>query len=219
MIQEGQIFGGLKVLQYQGNNKYLCECMSCGKTYSAYASNIPRNKVGCKDCKAKAQITHGCSKTQLYELWGDIRKRCANPKASRFEYYGGKGISVCEEWQDFSNFKKWCEENGYQQGLTIGRIDINKSYSPENCRIVPLSVDCNNRSSNRVYTYNGKTQTLMQWCTEFGLKYSVILQRITRSHWTFEEAVELVPRKQQRGFEIKSAKIKQEGDSDAVSVK
>ena len=72
------------------------------------------------------------TKKGWYKIYWGMRNRCENPNVSSYKYYGGRGISVCEEWHDPRAFGKWAEENGYEQGLSIERIDVNKGYCPSN---------------------------------------------------------------------------------------
>lgn len=136
-----------------------------------------------------AMRLHGASRTKLYKCWLWMRKRCrdrTNPKNYR---YAGRGIKVCDEWeQSFEAFRDWALANGYQEGLTIDRIDNDGNYEPNNCRWVTRKIQNNNRSDNNVITYKGKTQTLREWCDELGLIYHRIYDRIYRCHWPIEEA-------------------------------
>ena len=111
---------------------------------------------------------------------------------------------MCEEWlnkervitdlglstKGWITFKTWALNNGYQEGLTIDRIDNNKGYSPDNCRWVNHKTQANNRSSNRFITYKGKTQTMKQWSEELGIDYRVMTQRITILKWPTNKAFE-----------------------------
>lgn len=91
-------------------------------------------------------ITHGGSKTQLYGVWKGMRRRCSNPRATNFRYYGGRGIGVCAEWSaSWPAFRDWSLANGYALGLTLDRIDTDGPYSPGNCRWTTWSVQQRNR--------------------------------------------------------------------------
>lgn len=90
-------------------------------------------------------VKHNMSNTRLYSIWKGMRYRCTNPKRPGYEYYGGKGIGVCNDWVDehgFENFYKWAVENGYQETLTIDRKNENMDYSPENCQWIPFIDNC-----------------------------------------------------------------------------
>lgn len=131
--------------------------------------------------------THGMSKTQIYSKWLGIRKRCLDKKRPR---YGGRGISVCDEWMNsFPAFFEWAMKNGYQDGLTIDRIDNDGDYCPENCRWVSVKAQANNRSTNIVFEYNGEERTLKSVCEELGLNYHTIYCRVKRDGVPIDRAI------------------------------
>ena len=117
--------------------------------------------------------------------------RCSEAANLRrdYKYYGGKGVTVCEEWRDFDAFAEWALSNGYSDKLTLDRIDGRKNYSPENCRWITLEEQQRNKSNNRKYTYNGKTQTLAEWARECGINRSTLGDRMDKFGFTFEEAI------------------------------
>ena len=134
-----------------------------------------------------------------------MKQRCYNPKRTVYEYYGGRGITICEEWNDrelvpsgiggrcskgWLAFKKWALENGYQDNLTIDRIDPNGNYEPSNCRWVTMKVQSNNLRNNVRLTYKGRTQTIHEWCEELNLNYDRIRDRICRKGWNVAKAFE-----------------------------
>lgn len=130
-------------------------------------------------------------KSRLYSIYQGMTRRCYYPDNQNYKYYGGKGIVICNEWKtDFSSFKKWALENGYQDNLTIDRINTNGNYEPSNCRWVSMKEQCNNRTSNHLITYKGKTQNLKQWCIELNLNYGIMESRINRYKWSVEKAFE-----------------------------
>lgn len=107
-----------------------------------------------------------------------MRTRCNNPNYDKYQWYGGKGVTVCDEWSSFKPFREWALSHGYQDSLTIDRIDPNSNYNPENCRWVDRKAQANNRTSNRMITYNGKTQSMQLWAEELGINASTFKQRL-----------------------------------------
>ena len=110
---------------------------------------------------------------RLNRIYNGMKDRCSCPNNPVYKYYGGRGITVCDEWlckerignktKGWLVFKAWALNNGYRDDLSIDRIDVNKGYFPENCRWVTQKIQANNTRSNRFVTYNGRTQTLSQW--------------------------------------------------------
>lgn len=122
--------------------------------------------------------THGLSKTPLYKIWLNMKSRCYCKSATRYERYGGRGITVCDEWlKDFLCFYDWAMVNGYKNGLSIERININDGYSPQNCKWIPKSEQAKNTCRTHLITHNGKTQCVEDWCKEIGIKSNTILGR------------------------------------------
>ena len=91
---------------------------------------------------------HGGVHTRLYNIWKCMRQRCSNPKSSRYSVYGAKGIKVCEEWNDFKRFHDWSMNNGYDEKLTLDRINNDLGYCPQNCRWVTYRRQENNKTNN-----------------------------------------------------------------------
>lgn len=124
----------------------VCEC-ECGRIVIARKVKLIGGIT--KSCGHR-QVSNGATvngkKSPIYRVWEGLRTRCNNPKCDSYPYYGGRGISVCDEWQDgFAVFRDWAIKNGYQEGLQIDRIDNNGNYEPGNCRFVTRSVNMNNR--------------------------------------------------------------------------
>ena len=133
---------------------------------------------------------HNKRHTRIYKEWQGIKYRTKKTNdESRNKSYYEKGIKVCDEWLDketgFLNFYEWAMANGYRDDLTIDRIDNNGNYEPSNCRWVTMTEQANNKSTNRLITYNGKTQTAMQWAKKLGMNYSLIINRLNRG-WSVE---------------------------------
>lgn len=126
----------------------------------------------------RRRAKHGMYKTKVYHAWQTMRDRCSNPKNSRFHRYGGRGITVCERWQEFENF--YADMGDAPRGTSLDRIDTDGNYEPSNCRWATPKQQSNNTSTNTHVTHDGKTQTLAQWAAELGIPYSRIVYRHTR---------------------------------------
>lgn len=137
----------------------------------------------------KSNTKHGFSdKERLYDLWCHMKQRCQNPTDKRYSLYGGRGITICEEWSDYSIFRKWALSNGYANDLTLDRIDNNGNYEPSNCRWTTQKVQSNNRRTNRIITHNGVSHTLSEWSDITGIKWCTIRRRIEVG-WSVEQAL------------------------------
>ena len=123
----------------------------------------------------------GINSERLYRIWKNMKYRCNDRNRPDYKYYGGKGIFVCHEWEkSYPMFKKWAIDNGYSDRLTLGRIDVNGMYCPDNCRWIPFSEQRENTTQARKVTINGRTQTLKSWCREFGISYNMVIMRVHR---------------------------------------
>ena len=153
---------------------------------------------GClnKELTIKRNLKHGektrGTKNRLYNIWADMRKRCNNQNRKDAKNYLQKGIKVCEEWNDFSNFKKWAIKNGYNDNLTIERIDNSKNYCPENCKWISRSEQSKNRTTNHYITFNNQTKTLTDWAKEIGINRTTLNARLKRG-WSIEKALTTPP--------------------------
>lgn len=135
---------------------------------------------------ALRNTVHGLSRgpdgkrTRLYGIWVRMRQRCRDPRSSDYHLYGGRGITVCPEWDDFAAFHAWALANGYRDDLTLDRIDNDGPYSPENCRWVPAAAQARNTRRNRLITFRGQTKTLAEWSRILGMEHSLLRYRLDR---------------------------------------
>lgn len=133
--------------------------------------------------------SHGASNTQLYKCWVWMRKRCRDPADSKNKRYAGRGIKVCDEWDNnFETFKEWAINNGYEKGLTIDRINNDGDYQPDNCRWITRKQQNNNRNDNIRIEYKGEIKTLHEWTDQLNIPYYMTWQRIFRCHWSVNDA-------------------------------
>lgn len=123
-------------------------------------------------------VKHGCYKKPIYWIWVNMRSRCYRPTATGYKNYGGRGITVCDEWRNnFQAFYDWAVENGYADGLSIERINVNDGYMPSNCKWILKTEQAKNTRRTCLITYNKKTQCLEDWCKELNLKSNTICHR------------------------------------------
>lgn len=138
---------------------------------------------------------------RLWEIWKHMRERCNSPHHKSYEFYGGRKIKVCDEWeQAFEPFAEWAYANGYDEnapfmGCTIDRIDPNGNYEPSNCRWVTMKTQCNNRRNNKLITLNGVTKTLSVWASETRIPSDTIARRL-KMGWSAEKALNTPVKKQ-----------------------
>lgn len=129
--------------------------------------------------------THGMSGTRLHRIWKAMRTRCYNPNATRYKYWGGKGIKIDKEWDDFMNFYNWSINNGYRNDLTIDRINNNKNYSSKNCRWVTGADQNRNHDNHIIY----KGEMAADASKRLGGKgENLVAQRIRILGWTKKKA-------------------------------
>lgn len=192
----GDCVNGAILLERVNGRLWKMKCL-CGEIFVAQPSD---SKGVCRKCamkKVSAERTkHGESPKQgernaskLYSIWVNMRNRCFNPNNKGFVYYGGRGISVCDEWNEFLNFKKWAIQNGFEENLTLDRIDVNGNYEPENCRWISPKEQMRNTRSNHLLTYNGDTKTMAEWAEITGIPYSTLKQRINKYNYSVEKAL------------------------------
>lgn len=169
----GKKFGRWTIIDYADNigknPAWLCKC-ECGTIRKVLSCNLLSGKsisCGCvqREKAGKINKTHGLSKTRIYRIYKGMKSRCYNHNNPAYNYYGGRGIKMCDEWlNDFMNFYNWAMSNGYNDTLSIDRINVNNGYSPNNCRWIDTLGQANNKRTNFVLNICGKTHTIAEWC-------------------------------------------------------
>ena len=150
----GEKFGLLEVKSRaendpHGKTRFHCAC-DCGNQKAIRSGDLLSGRVkscGClnRETPYSRHTSHQMANSRLYRIWQAMKRRCTNARSVDFKYYGGRGIEVCEAWQDFSNFKRWAEQHEYREDLTIDRINVNGNYEPDNCRWATMSEQQRNR--------------------------------------------------------------------------
>lgn len=167
-----------------------CKC-DCGKTITARTSHLKTGFVsscGCYKSESSAirQYKHGDVYSPTYGAWASMKSRCNNPSQNDFNLYKGRGITVCERWNDYRNF---LEDMGHKPaGTSIDRIDNNKGYFPENCRWATAKQQARNKRNNRFILLNGDNKTVAEWSEITGLNYGTIISRL-RLGWSSDQVL------------------------------
>lgn len=196
----GQTFGRLTALRRVENDKHgktrwVCLC-ECGAETVRSANRMRRGEslsCGClqRETNVSAPTRHGAAKvgrtTREYEAWSNMLARCENPKATHFEFYGGRGIMVCKDWHDFALFIADMGPKPTPKH-SLDRINVNGNYEPTNCRWATPHEQMRNTRRNRFVTHNGETLTLAEWAERLGTSGTVIGLRL-RHGWSEEKAV------------------------------
>ena len=189
-----------------GVARWICKC-DCGNRTVVRANNLKSGAVKSCGCLQKKSVvkTHGMSKTKLYYIWRDMIERCESKKSKSYKDYGYRGIGICEEWRrDFIHFYNWSVASGYQEGLTIDRIDFNKGYCPENCRWITKGEQAKNRRMNYKIEYNGEIKTLQELCDELKLNYKRVHNRINKLGWSLERAINTPVQESKRNMKARN---------------
>lgn len=188
----GDKYNRLTILDmYKEKSKtvFKCKC-DCGKIvdniqpFSLISGNT--KSCGCynKELRMKRNLKHNDAhrenKTRLYKIWIDMRKRCNNPNTKSAKNYYFKNIKVCEAWNDYNIFKEWALNNGYNDDLTIERIDNSLGYNPENCKWILKSEQSKNRTTNHYISYNGETHTLTEWCKIKNISRTTLYKKLKK---------------------------------------
>lgn len=189
----GNHFGKLTVLcrskenSKSGNAKWICQC-DCGNQAIVIGSHLRSGHTTSCGCNKISEQAQGLSSTRLYRIWINMHNRCYNKKHDAFKWYGAQGIKVCNEWHSFLPFKEWAEKNGYDDTLSIDRIDGQNDYKPSNCRWQTQKEQMNNVSSNRILVFNNEELTQAKFAEKYKLKYHTVVNRL-RLGWSLDKIV------------------------------
>lgn len=193
----GQKYGSLEVIgggEYvNGATKWICKC-DCGNIVTVRRTDLVNGKqktCGCGKSKRMTEMNtkHGDCNTRLYRTWCNMKSRCQNENEKDFKWYGGKGVKVCKEWEEFEHFKKWAIENGYEENLTIDRVDSGKDYCPENCRFIPLEENIRRAVEKHILNASGRSLNVRQWGKELGMSSYTIYS------WVYNHGKEYAERR------------------------
>lgn len=194
----GQKFGLLTVVKRIPSNRvrWLCLC-ECGKTKEVASFHLRAGSIkSCghligeatrKRCTKHGHKSRGRKTDETYSTWCAMWTRCTNPNQGAWARYGGRGISVCDRWRDFSAFL--ADMGKRPQGCTLDRIDVNGNYEPANCRWATASQQRRNQRNSICIEYKGQLKPLAEWAEHMGLHYSTLYNRIYRYGWPIEKAL------------------------------
>ena len=192
----GQKFGRLTVIKRAENDKsnrvqWLCQC-ECGNTKVIRGNDLKLGNIkscGCLREDIPNGLKHGMKDTRLYRIWQAMKNRCRNKNTINYKHYGGKGVKVCKDWQDFMSFYEWAMAHGYNDTLSIDRINSNGNYEPSNCRWATQKMQVNNCSRNRILEFKGEKHTVSEWGEITGIGKNNISNRINQKGWSIEKAL------------------------------
>jgi len=181
----GQRYGKLVVIGKDTTtpkNYWIVKC-DCGNTKSIFRGHLTANRIDNCGCitlekRSKKNKTHGETNTRLFKIWNGMINRCSNKNNNSYQKYGGRGIIVCEEWHKYIKFRDWALSHGYNDTLTIDRIDVNGNYCPENCRWATNKQQANNRRNTRYFTYKNETHTISEWAEILNINIETLQTRI-----------------------------------------
>ena len=201
----GQIYGNIEVLEMTNKRKrgyvvYKCKCNKCKRIFEnsieqyrkRARQGISTMTCGCYDRHYCNFYKNGLSKTRLRYIYDNMKSRCYNQNNKEYKNYGKRGIRICNEWlnkeKGFETFYNWAINNGYQENLSIDRINVDGNYEPKNCKWSDFEEQINNRTNTVKFEYNGITKTLTKWAREYNIPIVTLRSRIARG-WNIERAL------------------------------
>lgn len=195
----GMTFGRLSVISkantriYKSGGKktaFLCRC-SCGNEVEVLGSSLTKGQQSCGCLKNEKFIerstSHGMTKTKTFVTWCAMKTRCNNKNASSYVNYGGRGIKVCDDWNN--SFEAFLRDMGEKPSdeFSIERINVNGNYEPSNCKWATKKEQVRNKRSNRFITFNGITKTLVEWAESLKMDQASLRERLQK--WSLEKAL------------------------------
>lgn len=197
----GRRYGRWTVVRFHGtgpsyNDRWWCRC-DCGTEKSVGASNLrsgDSRSCGCRkrEVTIRRSTKHGDAKAgseaRLYRIWQHMRRRCTTLTNQDYPRYGGRGISICAEWDEYESFRAWARANGYTSNLSLDRVDNDGPYSPENCRWADRLTQARNRSTARLLTYRDETLSVAEWADRLNLDANIVRNRLHRG-WPVHKAL------------------------------
>lgn len=191
----GKRFGRLTAVSFNGSNNagvtlWNCICDCGNSVVVSYNNLMSGNTTSCGCWHEK----HGEAGTRLYKCWSDMKARCYYKSDFNYKNYGGRGISVCDTWRNsYLAFREWATSNGYDENLTLDRVDVNGDYTPENCRWATIKEQQSNKRSNVFIEYKGEKLTLKQIAEKYakpnGISYKAFWYRFCYAKWDLERSL------------------------------
>lgn len=195
----GMVFGRLRVVSFAGRvggrATWACHC-DCGNEKTIRAEHLLSGATTSCGCLRRegSHKTHGLSQTRLCRIWKNMNSRCCNPNFPSFKAYGGRGITICEEWtgpDGLVNFYEWAINSGYDNTLSVDRIDVNAGYSPSNCRWADARLQATNKTNNVRVEVNGRSMTVSEAAETLGISRYTLYSRLSKLGWNAADAVKV----------------------------
>ncbi|MND76611.1 hypothetical protein D3C80_682590 [compost metagenome] len=200
-LEPGTKFGSFTFINYtrsvSGGMRGMFKCELCNEERERVVSHVRTGYTKRCNCqgigrpKQHGHASHDRS-TPTYEAWRSMKKRCLNPAHHAYNDYGGRGIGICEAWMSFQAFL--ADMGECPEGMTLDRRDNSLGYSADNCRWVTMSVQNNNKRSNSILSFQGKSLTISEWAAATGIKDCTLSERLRRG-WSVEKCLTTPPRK------------------------
>ena len=195
----GQRFGKLVVIERapdfgtgrERQTMWKCRC-DCGNTVDVRSHSLRNGHTQSCGCliNERRHIKHGLSHSRIYQIYKAMIQRCYNSNSEHYDDYAGRGIVICDEWRhDFLSFRDWAVASGYQDDLTIDRIDVNGNYDPENCRWADRKTQTVNRRGTVRIEYNNQIHTIEEWSQITGIAAGTLRTRLYTRKWSVEKSL------------------------------